>query len=55
MRSERWTDEDVCKGCGQHASRHDVEQLTGRLKCPVLREEKTTPPGEYARSPRGDY
>lgn len=54
MTDERWTDDDVCRGCGQHASKH-YEEGQGRLRCPVQRERKTTPPQEHHRSPRGDY
>lgn len=55
MNPARWTDDDVCIGCRQHASRHEVDPMTGRLKCPVLREQKVAPAQEPYQSPRGDY
>lgn len=59
MNEERWEDPDsddsVCKGCGRRYSSHGIDQYSGRLKCPVVREEKHTPPQEGHRSPRGDY
>lgn len=52
---DRWTDDDVCKNCGLHASKHEKDPMTLLLKCPVMREEVNTPPQEHHRSPRGDY
>lgn len=55
MSDERWTEDDVCRGCGKHESQHETDQRTLELKCPVLREEKHTPPQEMHRTPRGSY
>lgn len=45
-----------CSKCGYMMKHHGVDPATGeQSKCPVKREEKTTPPQEHNRSPRGDY
>jgi len=50
------TDDPVCEQCGYKRSEHGVDQRTLEpVKCPVPREEKTTPPQEHRRSPGGDY
>lgn len=49
-------DDPTCNQCGRPKSEHGIDQFSGEpVKCPVPREEKTTPPQERARSPRGDY
>lgn len=52
---DRWTEDDICRGCGQHVSKHSIDQMSLEYQCPVLRQEKHTPPQEHNTSPRGDY
>jgi hypothetical protein len=49
-------DDPICNKYGEPRSKHGVDQRTLEpTKCPVPREEKTTPPQERERSPKGDY
>jgi len=50
------SDAPVCNRCGRPRSAHGIDPHTGEpTRCPVSREESTTPPQEHRRSPRGDY
>lgn len=49
-------DDDICSQCGHPRSEHGIDQRTLEpTKCPVKRQEKTTPPQEYQNTPKGDY
>jgi hypothetical protein len=49
-------DDPLCNRCGEPRSKHGLDPRTLEpVKCPVSREETTTPPQEHERSPSGDY
>jgi hypothetical protein len=49
-------DTTICNQCGKPRRDHEIDPRTLEpTKCPVSREEKTTPPQEPNRTPRGDY
>jgi hypothetical protein len=56
MTDNNTDDDPICNKCGRARSEHGLDERTLEpTKCPAPREEKTTPPQETARKPRGDY
>jgi len=49
-------EDPICNRCGKRRSKHRMDQYAGELtKCPVPREEKTTPSQEHQRTATGEY
>jgi len=49
------SESNTCRQCGHPMRKHERDPMSGRPKCPVLREESSTPAQERNRSPRGNY